>query len=60
MPQSFTSNASYGALSARPNGSNGLYSTHQPATAGYSGTHQNIGLKTPSPSPTSLNGAPQS
>ncbi|KAL8649332.1 MAG: hypothetical protein Q9210_004466 [Variospora velana] len=60
LPQSFTSSASYGALAARPNGTNGLYSTHQPATTGYSGTHPNIGLKTPSPSPTSLNGASQS
>ncbi|KAL8750999.1 MAG: hypothetical protein Q9184_006219, partial [Pyrenodesmia sp. 2 TL-2023] len=57
---SYTSSASYGALSARCNGTNGVYTAQQPATTAYSGTHQNIGLKTPSPSPTSLNGAPQS
>lgn len=60
LPQSYTSSASYGALSARSNGTNGVYTAQQPVTTAYSGTHQNIGLKTPSPSPTSLNGAPQS
>lgn len=60
LPQSYSSSASYSALSARSNGTNGVYTAQQPAAAAYSGTHQNIGLKTPSPSPTSLNGAPQS
>lgn len=55
LPQSYTSNATYNAISSR---ANGIY-PHQPTSSGYSGAHPNIGLKTPSPSPTSLSGAPQ-
>ena len=55
LPQSYSSSAPYSAIPSR---SNGVY-PQQSASSGYSGTHTNIGLKTPSPSPTSLNGASQ-
>ncbi|KAL8787294.1 MAG: hypothetical protein Q9213_002285 [Squamulea squamosa] len=56
LPQNFGANASYGTLTSRTSGSTSAYpSQHAPATI-YPGTQPNIGLKTPSPSPTSLNG----
>ena len=58
LPQNYPTSASYGALTARPNASNGAYPSQHASTTVYSGSHPNIGLKTPSPSPTSLNGAP--
>ncbi|KAI4136806.1 MAG: hypothetical protein L6R39_007603, partial [Caloplaca ligustica] len=60
LPQYSTSNASYGTPFARSSGTSGLYASPQPVTAAYSGNHPNIGLKTPSPSPTSLSSAPPS
>lgn len=50
LPQSYTPAASY----SRTNNS------YQPGTSTYAGSHSSIGLKTPSPSPTSLNIGQQS
>ncbi|KAI4100089.1 MAG: hypothetical protein LQ339_005611 [Xanthoria mediterranea] len=58
LPQNYATNPSYGALSSRLGGGNGAYPPQHASGAVYPGTHPNIGLKTPSPSPTSLNGAP--
>ncbi|KAL8638253.1 MAG: hypothetical protein Q9228_004586, partial [Teloschistes exilis] len=62
LPQAYNTNASYGPVASRLNGANGVYPSQQTSTPGYSVAQPaNIGLKTPSPSPTSLNGtAPSS
>ncbi|KAL8687655.1 MAG: hypothetical protein Q9218_006235, partial [Villophora microphyllina] len=57
LPQAYNTNASYGAVTSRLNG---LYPSQHTSALGYSVAQPNIGLKTPSPSPTSLNGAPPS
>ncbi|KAL8678728.1 MAG: hypothetical protein Q9186_004962, partial [Xanthomendoza sp. 1 TL-2023] len=56
LPQSYASSAPYSAISSRLNGNNAVYPSQQTPTTGFAG-QPNIGLKTPSPSPTSLNGA---
>jgi len=66
LPQSYTSSTSYGLNSSRSglsdsssNGNGSHYPSSQTSPSSYPSANSGIGLKTPSPSPTSQNIAPQ-
>ena len=67
LPQSYTPSPSYGSSSSRSglsdsslNGNGGQYPSSQTSNSSYPSANSGIGLKTPSPSPTSQSIAPHS